>query len=78
MPPKKAIIIALRLGYIDEKYFSTESKATFLEIKQYEVREITTEILNLHKENLNNIIDAATIHLTKSNNVQKLGQNNNY
>ena len=74
LPAKKAIIIALRLGYIDGRYFSTEAIATFLGIEQQEVRETTTEILNLHKQNINNIIDNATAYLNESTYTLKLKQ----
>lgn len=56
---KEAVIICLKLGYIDGKYFSTESIANFLGIEESEIREITTKILLLYKENLNNFIDTA-------------------
>lgn len=55
---KNAIIIALRLGYVDNKYFSTESIAQFLSIEEHEVREITAQVLNLYKEQLNDFIDS--------------------
>lgn len=57
--PKTAIIIALRLGYIDNKYFSSASIAEFLGIEESEVRETTTEILKLYKNNIIEIIDKA-------------------
>lgn len=57
--PKTAIIIALRLGYIDNKYFSSESIAAFLGIEELEVVETTTEILKLYKEQLGLLIDKA-------------------
>ena len=62
LTPKEAIIIALKLGYIDGKYFSTESIANFLGMKDCEVRDITKKILKVYKEkiaNLNNYIDTA-------------------
>lgn len=72
LPAKKAIIIALRLGYIDNKYFSIESIATFLGIEKEEVRQTTIEILNFHKQNLNNIIDNATSYLCEEEYNRKL------
>ena len=54
---KEAIIIALKLGYVDEKYFSTKSIADFLDIDEDEVRETTKKILFLYKENINQLID---------------------
>ncbi|MGN1358091.1 MAG: RNA polymerase sigma factor RpoD/SigA [Bacilli bacterium] len=54
---KEAMIISLKLGYIDGKYFSTESIAKFLEISEEEVRETTKKILLLYKDNVNNFLD---------------------
>lgn len=54
---KEAVIIVLKLGYIDGKYFSTKSIADFLGIEESEVIETTKKILLLYKENINNIID---------------------
>lgn len=54
---KEAIIIALKLGYVDEKYFTTEAIASFLDRDTDEVRETTKKILNLYKENINQLID---------------------
>ena len=38
---KETIIISLKLGYVDDKYFSTESIAQFLGIDNQEVIETT-------------------------------------
>lgn len=61
---KESIIISLKLGYVDGKYFSTESIAQFLGIEQEEVRETTKKVLLVYKDNLNafldNIIEVAT------------------
>ena len=54
---KEFVIISLKLGYIDGKYFTTESIANFLEIEQDEVRETTKKALLLYKENINQFID---------------------
>ena len=78
LPIKKAIIIALRLVYVDNKYFSTESIAEFLGIEPEEVRQTTTEILNLHKQNLNNMIDTATTYLFEEGYSRKLEPDNKY
>jgi len=59
LSPKDAFIISLKLGYIDGKYFSTESVAKFLEIGEDEVREITKKVLLLYKANINEFIDNA-------------------
>lgn len=57
LSPKEAVIITLRLGYIDGKCFSTESIANFLDIEQDEVRETTKKILLLYKDNINTFLD---------------------
>ena len=56
---KESVIISLKLGYIDGKYFSTESIAQFLGIEQQEVIDTTTKVLLLYKENINQFIDNA-------------------
>ena len=56
---KEAIIIGLRLGYVDGKYFSTKSIADFLGVSEEEVIETTKKVLLLYKENINNFIDKA-------------------
>ena len=56
---KDTIIICLRLGYVDNKYFSTKSIADFLGIEEEEVIESTKKVLLLYKENINNFIDKA-------------------
>ena len=63
LTPKEAIIISLKLGYIDGKYFSTESIANFLGIEEQEIRETTKKILLVYKESINQFIDTA-IQLT--------------
>ena len=60
---KDAVIIMLKLGYIDNKYFSTESIAEFLGITTTEVRESTTKILSLYKKNFVNFIEQTTSQL---------------
>lgn len=64
LSPKEAIVISLRLGYVDEKYFSTESISNFLGIEQEEVREITKKVLLTYKENINQFIDKAIGNVT--------------
>jgi len=76
LTPKAAVIISLRLGYIDNKYFSSESIATFLGIDESEVRETTKEILNLYKNQVNNFIDKAISYTDNTNQVKKLTNEN--
>lgn len=54
---KESVIISLKLGYIDGKYFSTDSIAQFLGIEKQEVIDTTRKILLLYKENINQFID---------------------
>jgi len=42
---KKAVILSLKLGYIDGKYFSTKAISNFLGIEQKEIRKTTTKFL---------------------------------
>lgn len=69
---KSAIIIALRLGYIDNKYFSTKSIANFLGIEEFEVIQITTEVLKLYKTQIADYIDQAITHIEKSQYTRRL------
>ena len=63
---KESVIISLKLGYIDGKYFSTDSIAQFLGIEQQEVIDTTKKVLLLYKENINQFIDNAIEIVTES------------
>ena len=65
---KEAVIIALRLGYIDDKYFSVEQISQFLGIDQEDVNEITKKVLVLYKDTINQFIDQAIATTTKTPN----------
>lgn len=67
LTPKDAVIICLRLGYIDNKYFTSESIANFLGIDTLEVTETTKKVLLLYRDNINKIIDTAIENTTKDN-----------
>lgn len=56
---KESVIISLKLGYIDGKYFSTESIAQFLGIEETEVIETTKKVLLVYKDHINNFLDSA-------------------
>ena len=56
---KEAVIISLKLGYIDGKYFSTDSISKFLEIEPSEVLETTKKVLLVYKDNINCFLDKA-------------------
>ncbi len=64
---KEAVIISLKLGYIDGKYFSTAAIAQFLQIEEIEVTQTTKKILSLFKENLNNFLDTAISYIDEPN-----------
>ena len=68
---KDAVIISLRLGYIDGKYFSPESIANFLDIEPEEVYNRTTNILQLYKDDMNRFIDRAIEISTRSISTEK-------
>ncbi|MBE6148730.1 MAG: sigma-70 family RNA polymerase sigma factor [Firmicutes bacterium] len=56
---KEAVIISLKLGYIDGKYFSTSAIANFLGIEDHEVIETTRKVLLLYKESFDKFLDEA-------------------
>ncbi len=62
---KESVIISLKLGYIDGKYFSTDSIAQFLGIETQEVIDTTRKVLLLYKENINQFIDDAIEMVTE-------------
>ena len=63
---KESVIISLKLGYVDGKYFSTDSIAEFLGIEPQEVIDTTKKVLLLYKENINQFIDNAIEVVTET------------
>ena len=57
--PKEAMIVSLKLGFVDDKYFSTEAISNFLGIEDDEVREITSRVLKDYKKQVVSRIDRA-------------------
>ena len=57
LPVREAIIVSLKLGYVDGKSFSTSAIAKFLGIEEIEVIEITRKVLLLFKDNINDSLD---------------------
>ena len=57
LTPKEVVVICLRLGYIDNKYYSVKAISNFLRIDEKEVLEITKKILYLFRNNINKYID---------------------
>ena len=63
-----------RKPFVVSKEFVKEVLDNRKRKEQQEVRETTTEILNLHKQNINNIIDNPTAYLNESTYTLKLKQ----
>ena len=56
---KEIIIISLRLGYVDGKYFSINQISDFLGLEPQEVIDTMKKVLLLYKDNINQFIDQA-------------------
>ena len=69
---KEAVIIALKLGYIDGKCFSTESISSFLNIEPAEVIDVTRKVLLIYKDNINVFLDTMIDIATDDNKVLTL------
>ena len=63
--PKEAMIVSLKLGYIDGKFFSNSTISEFLGIEEQEIIDITKKILLASKERLNHIIDEIITSITE-------------
>ena len=59
LTPKEAVIVFLRLGYVNDVYYTSEAIANFLGISVEEVCEVTRKILLLYKEKINGLLDEA-------------------
>ena len=68
---KEAMIISLKLGFIDGKCFQTKSIAEFLEVEEQEVREITKKGLLMYKGKINNYLDKFIDKTTNDKNTKK-------
>lgn len=64
LTPKEAVIISLKLGYIDEKYFANETIAQFLDITEEEVRETIKKVLLMYKTNINDFLNNVIASVT--------------
>ena len=67
---KETIVILLKLGYVDGKYYSNDTISKFLNISVEDIIEITKKALNLYKVNLIQLVD--DIVISTSDNVKKL------
>jgi DNA-directed RNA polymerase sigma subunit (sigma70/sigma32) len=72
LSPKEAIVNMLRLGYVDNKYYSKESIANFLGISEEEVIEISKKALLTYKERINEFLDKAIDIVSESDNNKQL------
>ena len=54
---KEAVIMSLRLGYVDNKYFSPKAISNFLGIEEEEVNTTTKKVLSIYKDNFNVLVD---------------------
>lgn len=68
---KESIIISLRMGYIDGKYFSVDAIAEFLDIERDEVSKIIKEVLLNYKKSVIKSIDHAIEVASDEQNVLK-------
>ena len=54
---EEAVVVCLKLGYIDGKYFETKAIAEFLGIENNRVYDVTRKFLEIYKENVLEFID---------------------
>lgn len=66
-PLDECLIMSLKLGYFQEKCFSTDAIADFLDVDKEYVINVTKQGLNSYKEKLNQMIDEAIIKETSDN-----------
>ena len=75
LSPKEIVVIMLRLGYVDNKYFTSKSIADFLGIDVDEVYNITKKSLELYKSKINSYLDSAIGFMSNDDcKVKKIGQ----
>lgn len=70
--PKEIMIISLKLGFVNGKYYQASEIATFLGIDAEEVINITKNLLLNYKEQVNKIIDNAILNATEENSNSKI------
>ena len=66
--PKTAIIMGLRIGYVDEKCFTKEAIANFLGMTEEEVSDSIRKGVNIYKKNFDKFIDRLIDGSTDSTN----------
>ena len=57
LAPKDLVIISLKLGYIDNKFFSTKEISKFLDITEEEINQTTKKVLLSYKEDINQLMN---------------------
>lgn len=74
LPIKEAVIVSLKLGYVDGKYFTTSSISNFFNITEQEVIDVTRDGLEIFKAKFNEMVDQAIEFKSPNveNNKQKL------
>ena len=75
LSPKEIVVLMLRLGYVDNKYFSAKSISEFLGIELDEVFEITKKSLELYKNKVNSYLDSAIDFANENQYVKKINHN---
>lgn len=71
---KEAVIISLKMGFVNGKCFSTQEVADLLDIEETEVRETTQKILLEYKERINDFVDT-TIKIVTDKPLMSLQRN---
>lgn len=69
--PKEITIASLKLGFVNGKYFSTPTIASFLDVEEKEVLDITKRVLLWYKGEINNEIDNVIEAVTKPSVLEK-------
>ena len=73
LSPKEAVIICLRLGYVNERYFSVQEIATFLKMEEKDVRDVITNVLKLYRNYVNQFVDSLIDNVTEASEVNPAG-----
>ena len=57
MSPKEAVIVCLKFGYIDDKYFTDDAIKDFLGVESKDIREATMKVLLSYKDQITSLVD---------------------
>ena len=74
LTPKEAVIICLKLGFIDNKYYDTNTISEFLKIEKKEIIDTTEKFLLIYKSKIEKINNEVIDNLSNSleNGYQKI------